>query len=197
VSYSNTNYVLLGLVVEAVTGHPLAAELQRRIFNPLGLRDTSFASGAPIRGPHAHGYDLTNTPGRDMTALSPSWGWAAGAIVSTADDLARFYQALLQGRLLRPAQLAAMEAVRPMGAPYPASDRYGLGLWQTRSLALARGLVHCGAVWGHNGGMPGYTTNAFGTRDGKRVFVLLVNAEPAPPRTRPAIVKVLAAAACP
>src|SRR5262249_33437216 len=105
-SLSNTNYIVLGLVVEAVTGHPLAAELSRRIFAPLHLRGTSFEDRARIEGPHAHAYLTLGAGGPvDTSSFSASWAWSAGAIVSTADDLARFYRALLGGLLLRPALL--------------------------------------------------------------------------------------------
>src|SRR4051812_43373720 len=99
-SYSDTNYYVVGEVVEAATGHSLARELRRRILVPLRLRATSFPHEATITGGHAHGYFLQ--PPLDVTVGTPSVQWAAGALVANADDLARFYRALLGGRLLRP-----------------------------------------------------------------------------------------------
>ncbi|CAM5692588.1 Putative D-alanyl-D-alanine carboxypeptidase [Streptomyces alboniger] len=100
-AYSNTNYVLAGLLVEKVTGHPLADELDRRVIGPLGLRHTYFPApgDATIRGPHPKGYDrdAAGTP-VDVTEYDPSWGWAAGQMISTNSDLNRFYGALLGGR---------------------------------------------------------------------------------------------------
>jgi D-alanyl-D-alanine carboxypeptidase len=109
-AYSNTDYTLLGLLVERVTGHRLERELARRIVRPLRLRDTSFPVRSPaIPGRHARGYSL-GEDGRlhDVTRYSPSGAWAAGNGVSTLRDLERFQRALLGGRLLRPAQLREM-----------------------------------------------------------------------------------------
>jgi hypothetical protein len=89
-AYSNTDYILLGLVNEAATGRPLAYELQDRIFTPLGLHQTSLPyDDVTLPMPFAHGY-LLSQPGApgpvDVTAVSPSIAWAAGGIVSTAGD---------------------------------------------------------------------------------------------------------------
>src|SRR5205085_8644580 len=141
-SYSDTNYYVLGLIVEAAAGHSLAGELRRRIVVRLGLRATSFDNAPDMVGRHAHGYFLH--PVQDVTVGSPSVQWAAGALVSNADDLARFYRALLGSRLLRPDLLRAMET---MVTPAPGFS-YGLGLQKLRE--------QCGAVWGHTGASPGY-----------------------------------------
>jgi D-alanyl-D-alanine carboxypeptidase len=170
--YSNTNYLVLGLIVEAVTGNPLASELRRRIFDPAGLHRTSFDTNPTITGRHMHGYFPLNKRLTDLSALSPSAAWAPGAIVSTADDVARFYRALLRGRLLRPDLLREMESTVPMGY---ASNAYGLGLWHTGTMAVSRRPFSCGAAWGHNGDWFGYNTNAFSSKDGTRQFVLFVN----------------------
>lgn len=159
-SYSNTNYILLGLIVPAATGRSLQTELRERIFTPLKLRSTFFATGQRIPGPHAHGYFLPDSRTRqDTTAVSPTHAGAAGAIVSTADDLARFYRALLSGRLLRPDLLQAMETL---------TDGYGFGLVAVRT--------PCGTLWGHDGAIAGYDSIAFSTRGGQRQLVILANA---------------------
>jgi D-alanyl-D-alanine carboxypeptidase len=161
-SYSDTNYYVLGQILRAVTGHSLASELRHRIFEPLGLDATSFPSGPSITGSHAHGYFLR--PLQDVTTGSPSVQWAAGALVSDVDDLARFYRALLDGRLLRPDLLREMET---FVTPVPGFS-YGLGLMRLRG--------PCGAVFGHTGGSPGYVANAFTSENGRRQVVVLVNA---------------------
>jgi len=164
-SYSDTNYFVLGLIVERVTGHPLATELERRILAPLGLRATSLPARPDIAGPHAHGYFLR--PLQDVTVGSPSVQWAAGALVSNAHDLARFFRALLGGRLLRPDLLELMEttvAARQLGP----GNAYGLGLQLVGE--------PCGALWGHTGGSPGYVADALNSRDGRRQIVVLANA---------------------
>ncbi len=101
-AYSNTNYVLLGLIVEAVTGEKLDQELGARVFEPLALRSTSFPTTISIEGRFAHGYiSLQGSPLIDITpALSPTWAYAAGGIVSNAADVSTFFAALLKGRLL-------------------------------------------------------------------------------------------------
>jgi D-alanyl-D-alanine carboxypeptidase len=110
-SYSNAGYILLGLVVEAATGHRLGQELARRVFTPLGLRDSMLPGNAlGIPSPRSRGYSLPlgqhgqapSGPLLDVTVQNPSWAWAAGALLSSLDDLTRFFQALLGGRLLPP-----------------------------------------------------------------------------------------------
>jgi D-alanyl-D-alanine carboxypeptidase len=116
--YSSTNYLVLGLLVERVTGRSLAAELRRRIVEPLRLADTTYLPG-PISGRHVHGYRLASHQGvvdpmaapRDLEARSARWAGASGDLVSSALDLARFLAALLGGHLLPDRELRAMEAV--------------------------------------------------------------------------------------
>jgi D-alanyl-D-alanine carboxypeptidase len=162
-SYSNTNYILLGLIIEAATRHSIEAELSRRIFRPLRLHSTSFETSPRIRGEYAHGYLIRGGRFQDVSFLSPSWGWAAGAIVSTADDVARFYRALLGGRLLRADLLRAMETIR---------DDYGLGLARAQ---VPPSWGRCGPFLGHDGAIAGYRAYAFNTRDGRKQAVVLAN----------------------
>ena len=96
--YSNTGYIALGLMVEDATGNTLGAELRERIIEPLRLRGTSFDTRPQIAGRYAHGYSRLRKPRLyDASFVEPSLFWAAGAIVSTVDDLARFHDALLRG----------------------------------------------------------------------------------------------------
>jgi D-alanyl-D-alanine carboxypeptidase len=162
--YSDTNYYVLGLIVEAATRDSLASELNRRIFAPLRLRATSFPAGPQIAGRHAHGYMRLGTPSlEDVTVGSPSLEWAAGALVSNADDLSRFFRALLRGRLLPPHLLQTMESV----VATPLGWSYGLGLMKVSKA--------CGALWGHEGGSPGYASQALNSKDGRRQVVVLTN----------------------
>ena len=193
--YSNTNYLVLGLIVEAVTGNALGTELTRRVFERAGLHATTFDTRPTIAGRHMHGYLPLDKRLTDVSVVSPSAGWAAGAIVSTTDDVARFYRALLGGRLLRPDLLRRMEATVPMGVP---ANAYGLGIWRTATMALSNTPFPCGAAWGHNGGWVGYDTNAFNSKDAKRQFVLFVNLDESAfqPATRDAIFAVGSKAYC-
>lgn len=176
-SYSNTGYVLAGLVVEAVTGRSLGREIERRIFRPLRLRDTYFPVDFPfLAGPHARGYSLDlddelnpiEGPLLDFTVFNPSAIWGAGNIVSNEQDLARFFRALLGGRLLPGAMLAEMKTVVEV-AP---GAGYGLGL-----LVLD---TPCGRLFGHDGGVPGFSNHMLNSEDGSRQFGLMMNAETAP-----------------
>ncbi|MET9699808.1 serine hydrolase domain-containing protein [Streptomyces sp. NPDC006529] len=152
--YSNTNYVLAGMIVERVTHRSVAEEITRRVITPLGLRHTYFpAPGDPtIREPHPHGYDRASAtaPLVDITEMDPSWASSAGQMISTNSDLNRFYTALLTGGVLRPAQLAQMK--QTVSAEFFGKGaRYGLG--------LASFPLSCGGVyWGHGGSFPGYET---------------------------------------
>jgi D-alanyl-D-alanine carboxypeptidase len=166
-AYSNTNYVLLGLIVERITGHSLGHELRERIFEPLHLRETSFPRESALPKPFAHGYRVFDQPPAiDVTGLYP-YPWAAGAIVSTDEDVARFFRGLLSGRMLKPPLLHAMrQGVVEEQADFP-GQTYGLGLMSFPT--------PCGLAWGHNGDIPGYVTYAFSRRNGRRQMVLTVN----------------------
>jgi len=169
--YSNTNYVLLGMIVETATGNPVGHELQQRIFRPLHLWATSFDTDGRYRdrsngqrtARFAHGYSTIAGSTFDASDLNPSWGYAAGAVTSTADDLAAFYSALMRGKLIGTQGLEAMTTTVRFG---PAAA-YGLG--------LLRAKTPCGWFWGHDGGTFGYTSNVFVSADGRHVAILLVN----------------------
>jgi D-alanyl-D-alanine carboxypeptidase len=162
--YSATDYVLAGLIVQAATGDSLPAELAQRIFKPLGLKQTTFDVSGRIAGAHSSGYYvLPNGQLQDVTALSPSWYWAAGNIVSTANDVTRFYRALFGGRLLSPQLLREMMTT--------AADQRG-HLW---GLGIDTSRLSCGTYWGHDGATPGYDTVAYSSKDGLHQAVVYVN----------------------
>ena len=165
--YSNTNYILLGMIIQKVTGQSPITEINRRILAPLGLRATSFPlTSTQIPSPYAHGYygsqDVTNL-------VNPSVAWTAGAMISTVDDVATFYRALLTGRLLPPAQeheLLTTIPVDDIGELFP--EHYGLGIYSVQ--------LSCGTAWGHDGGWPGgFKTIAYTSRDGSRQAVMVYN----------------------
>lgn len=163
-SYSNTNYILLGLLVEATTGRALRTELAARIFTRLKLKQTSLDNSPRIAGTHVRGYAVIDKPPmQDVTMVSPTAAWAAGGLVSTADDIADFNSALLGGRVLR------HDLLRHMLTTVRAREGldYGLG--------IARVRLPCGGAWGHQGEFPGYLNFVLGSRDGKRQVVVLVN----------------------
>lgn len=162
VVYSNTNYTVLGLLVEKATGNSLGSELRERIFAPLDLDATSFAEEPQLEAPYSRGYLGGGKELLDVTAISPSHYWAAGNIVSSAGDVARFYEALLDGELLEEDSMAAMTEFVP--------EAPGL----ERGLGLARGDTECGSWEGHDGSVPGYDAVARHLDSGRQV-VLLTN----------------------
>ncbi|WP_370935784.1 serine hydrolase domain-containing protein [Amycolatopsis sp. cg13] len=155
-SYSNTNYTVLGMLIERTTGHAWGDEAAKRILRPLGMHHTVIPGDrTKIPGRHAHGYQEVNEKLVDVTELNPSVAGAAGEIVSTTADLDTFVQALAAGRLVPRTLLGQMTT------PRSATEKYGLGL-ETRT-------TPCGIpVFGHTGGIPGYGTIAFTSADGKR-----------------------------
>ncbi|WP_131741634.1 serine hydrolase domain-containing protein [Actinomadura roseirufa] len=169
--YSTTNYVIAGLIVEKVTGHSLADEVQRGIVEPLGLRDTYWPGDEMrIRGPHPRGYVRVEKDGAvrwdDYTEVNTTVGGAGGALVSTLRDMNRFYGALLGGRLLSASRLAEMKATvaADPDRTWPGA-RAGLGLLQTS--------LRCGGDWwGHLGDLEGFTTLAVTGPSGRRVSVV-------------------------
>lgn len=167
-AYSNTNYIVAGLLVEDATGRPLAEEIDRRVIKRVGLRHTYFPAPGETtileRHPRGYHQDAAGVPPVDATEWDPSWAWAAGQIVSTNSDLNRFFTALLAGRLLPAAQLDQMRTTVPAGYPFPTGAGYGLGLVSTP--------LSCGGVyWGHGGSMTGYETRGGVTEAGRAVDV--------------------------
>jgi D-alanyl-D-alanine carboxypeptidase len=192
--YDNTGYLLLGLIVQTATGHTLQDELRTRIFAPLKLRHTALALAPRLRGRHAHGYTpIEGNPRFDVTNLNPSWAWAAGALVSSVDDVAVFYRALLRGHLLSSPLLAQMRTTVSIGAP---GEDYGLGLWRTRSFAVEGRRLPCGRPWGHNGDLPGYHADAFVLGRREVVFLATTSNEDYGRRSALAQFEVLRTALC-
>ncbi|MFE6977853.1 serine hydrolase domain-containing protein [Streptomyces sp. NPDC057682] len=159
-AYSNTDYVLLGQIVEQATGRSYADEITARIIRPLGLHSTSVPGTSPrIPGPHPHGYvPVVDADGMrlvDYTVMNPSLMGASGEMISTTHDLNRFVSALLGGRLL-PDDL--LDEMRTPGLEH---GTYGLGLtWRTTA---------CGVpVYGNDGDALAYQTWSFTTADGRR-----------------------------
>jgi D-alanyl-D-alanine carboxypeptidase len=164
--YSNTDYVVLGMLAEKVARRPIAAQLKSRILQPAGLRHTYLATADPnLPHPSARGYETIDPAGPliDFTSYNMTVSWTTGAIVSTTGDVNRFFRALLTGELLRPAELAEMQRTVPAFPGYG----YGLGLAST---------TFCGhTVWGHVGGFPGYQTYSFTRADGRHQITVSVN----------------------
>ncbi|MGN9762593.1 serine hydrolase domain-containing protein [Streptomyces sp. SD31] len=167
-SYSNTNFVVAGMLIEKLTGHSVRTEYKNRLIDPLRLRDTFYVHpGTRIPGRHARGYLTPDSAGAalvDSTEQTVSWAQSAGAMISSTRDLNTFLSALLGGRLTSRAQLAQMQRWVPAGT----SQAYGLGL-RRRDLS-------CGtSVYGHTGAVQGYYTYAFASKDGRRSLAAVAN----------------------
>ena len=166
-TYSNTNYILAGLLVARVTGNDPAAEVQRRILRPLRLTDTYFPGAEPtIRGPHAGAY-FAPLGVRDFSTYGMTWAWTAGEMIATMADLNTFFRALLDGSLLSPATLAEMRTTVPFDPDVPAAGGYGLGIYELPT--------PCGSLWGHDGAVIGQVTISLHSPDGARQSSLALN----------------------
>ncbi|MEO6999440.1 MAG: serine hydrolase domain-containing protein [Terracoccus sp.] len=196
-AYSNTDYIVAGLLVEAVTGRSLARELDRRIFSPLHLEHTSFPTGTTsLTGYYTHGYistEVNPTPDGqplDVTGYNPSHAWAAGAIVSNAADLSSFYGALMSGRLLPPPMLREMKKTVAEDPTDPNTTfRYGLGLERVND--------PCGANWGHTGSIYGYRDLAYWNERTGRTVVIASTMFPAPTAAEAPLATATDLALCP
>lgn len=161
--YSNTDYLLLGLIVERTTGERLDVVLRRRILGPLELRDTDMPVADPvIRGPHATGYTRlrSSEPYIDTTEITPSESWASGAIVSTPHDVAAFMESLMSRDLVPSEQLTMMRNARPITE----QRGYGCGLFRW---TLPDGRM----IFGHTGGTAGFNSVVVWSEDGRCVVL--------------------------
>ncbi|CAI8702522.1 D-alanyl-D-alanine carboxypeptidase [Brevibacillus sp. IT-7CA2] len=162
--YSNTNTVLMKLIIQKVTGETYAEQIQKRIIEPLQLKDTQLPGGStslPEKSPN--GYFNNAGTLMDMTDLNPSFADAAGGMISTAQDLTTFFSALLGGKLLPPEM--QKEMVTTVDTPH---GKFGLGI---QEVTLPNGTT----IWGHQGGIPGFTNFAGGTKDGEHVIAMSIN----------------------
>ena len=164
IDYSNTNTVLLGLVVEKVSGMKVQDFFAERIYRPLGLKDTSWPTDTNIPVPFSHGYTKQTPTGAeaDATFFNPSWGDAAGQLISNLEDLKKWCKALGEGTLLSP----EMQKERLTWAPFgPPTFRYGLGI------GYYNGWI------GHTGSLPGYNTGVYYLPAKKAVLVIQTNTD--------------------
>ncbi|MEU6277372.1 serine hydrolase domain-containing protein [Streptomyces populi] len=162
--YSNTNLVLLGLVVEKAGGQALRDFVHRQVLRPAGLRHTLFPEGAEFPQPHPHGYTDQTLSGavEDATDWNPSWAWAAGAMISNLRDLRHWAKTVATGTLLSPGTQAQRLRTLPTGFP---GLSYGLGIFD------ANGWI------GHNGSLPGYETVTVYLPSKKATLVIMINTD--------------------
>ncbi|WP_214318265.1 serine hydrolase domain-containing protein [Nonomuraea sediminis] len=162
--YSNTNTILLGLVVEKIGGQPLQDYIHKNVAEKAGLTHTIFPTDATFPSPHAHGYTKQTETGavQDATDWNPSWGWAAGAMISDLPDLQNWARVLATGTLLTAKTQAERLKMPPSGIP---GTGYGLGIFNVQG-------------WiGHNGSLPGYEALVIYLPEAKATLVVLLNTD--------------------
>ncbi|WP_330289695.1 serine hydrolase domain-containing protein [Streptomyces sp. NBC_00576] len=162
--YSNTNLVLLGLVIEKVSGLSAADFIDKQVLRPAHLDHTLFPSGAEFPEPHARGYTNQTLSGEieDATDWNPSWGWTAGAMISNLHDLHRWARIVATGTLLSPETQKQRLKMLPTGHP---GTSYGLGIFDSDG-------------WiGHNGSIPGYESVTVYLPSRKATLVVLLNTD--------------------
>jgi D-alanyl-D-alanine carboxypeptidase len=174
--YSNTDNIVVGLMVEAITEESYADELQRIVFGPTGLTQTELATEVKLPSPYIHGYEVRpgEEPEDKTEFLSPSGAWASGGIVSTPQNLNAFIRADLGLEFFDRTEQQAQMHWRVGGEsspPGPGKNSAGL--------ALFRYQTRCGTVYGHTGNFPGYVQFAAATADGSRAVTTSLNI-PAP-----------------
>ncbi len=161
--YSNTNTVLLGLVVEKVSGQSLGVFIERNILEPEGMTNTVFPAGAEIPSPHSQGYfTMPNGKVVDATDWNPSWGWAAGNMISTLDDERVWARDLAMGKLISPAMKQEQQQFLP--APEEGDGTlYGLALENQNG-------------WiGHNGNILSYMVYPYYLPSERTTMVVMLN----------------------
>lgn len=168
--YSNTNLILLGLVVERISGRSLADYIQQGVLDPAGLGHTLFPRGNEFPTPHAQGYTDQTASGEveDAADWNPSWGWAAGAMISDLDDLRVWARTVATGQLpdgrtlISPATQKQRLTTPPSSFP---GAGYGLGIFDVRG-------------WiGHNGSLPGYESLTVYLPSARTTLVVLLNTD--------------------
>ncbi|MFC1436227.1 serine hydrolase domain-containing protein [Streptacidiphilus sp. N1-3] len=162
--YCNSNLILLGLVIEKVSGLDLIDFIHQRVLRPARLHHTLFPRGAEFPAPHPRGYTNQTLSGEveDSTQWNPSWAWAAGAMISNLRDLRRWAEILATGALLSPQTQRERLKLLPTGFP---GTSYGLGIFET------------GGWIGHNGSIPGYQSVTVYLPARKATLVILTNTD--------------------
>lgn len=169
-AYSNSDNIVVGLMVQAVTGRSFEQELAGLVLRPLGLRQTSLPAGFRMPSPYLHGYDFPDPIRDDVSSVaSAAWLWTSGGIVSTPADLNRFVRGYVgRGLFSRRVQSQQLRFVVGHSEPIgPGANSAGLGIFRYRT--------RCGTVYGHTGNFFGYTQFAAATRDGRNSVTVSVS----------------------
>jgi D-alanyl-D-alanine carboxypeptidase len=187
--YSNSDNIVVGLMVEAATGTSYEDQLREQVYGPLGLSKTSLPRGSNLRKPFIHGYDNdpSQDPPEDVSELSAAgWTWASGGMLSTPADLNDFIRAYVGGKLFEERTRAKQRRIVEGGSsepPGPGKNSAGL--------AIFRYETRCGTVWGHTGNFFGYTQFMAASPNGRRSVTVSINAQHTPTQGRPAVFRAL------
>src|SRR5215210_9294768 len=187
--YSNSDNIIVALMVEAATGMSYEDQLRERVYRPLGLRKTTLPRGPNLRKPFIHGYDNdpSQQPPEDVSELvAAGWSWASGGIVSTPADLHDFIRGYVGGKLFDKRTQAKQRRVIEGGSsepPGPGKNSAGLGIFRYET--------RCGTVWGHTGNTLGYTQFMAASPSGSRSVTVSINSQLAPPVGDPDAFKAL------
>ncbi len=187
--YSNTDNIVVALMVESATGRSYEGQLQEQVFGPLGLTKTVLPRGTNLVPPFIHGYDnsVPPPPPEDFSKLlAGGWSWASGGIVSTPADLNTFIRAYAGGKLFDRRTRAAQRQVIEGGRSEPP----GPGV-NSAGLALFRYETGCGTVWGHTGNIPGYTQFMAANASGRRSVTVSINSQNIPGFGAPGVFEAL------
>ncbi|MGW3205749.1 serine hydrolase domain-containing protein [Streptomyces sp. NPDC001135] len=169
--YSNTNYLLLGELLEQVTGTTAEKYITRNIIERAGLHDTELPTEPYIDGPHSRMYEAwfgMIDPPRDYSVYDMSWVGPAASLISTVTDLNVFFGMLLAGEIVSPASLAQMQRTVPVVSQERKTIDYGLGLYPMDAIGQD-------TFWGHGGSAWGAGALAMTRADGKRQMAVAVN----------------------
>jgi D-alanyl-D-alanine carboxypeptidase len=174
--YSNSDNVIVGLIVEAATHGSYERALERQVLRPLGLHRTSLPRGPELPRPYMHGYQIDRDdptgPLEDVSEqVAGGWSWAAGGIVSTPRDLNRFIRGYVGGELFGRRVSDEQARFGPGGSEPPGPGNNSAGL------ALFRYDTRCGTVFGHTGNTGGYTQFIAASRDGRRSVTMSINVQ--------------------
>jgi D-alanyl-D-alanine carboxypeptidase len=175
--YSNSDNIIVGLMIEAATGRSYERALHRLVAVPFGLFDTTLPSDAQLPRPFVHGYerDDTGLPEDVSELFAAGWAWASGGVVSTPEDANEFVRRYVAGRETDSKTHAEQFQFIPGGS----SDPPGPGT-NSAGLAIFRYETRCGTVYGHTGNIAGYTQFISATADGKRSATVSINAQITP-----------------
>ncbi|WP_436643101.1 serine hydrolase domain-containing protein [Microbaculum sp. FT89] len=176
-AYSNSDNIVVGLMVEKAAGKPYAKVLKQRVYRPLKLKRTELKNRAAMPRPYMHGYSIEDDGSYDDVSTDIAFGgyaWASGGIVASPSDLSKYVGAYVGGDLFGKQARKAQFRFRggdTSSPPGPGRNAAGLALFRYKT--------RCGSVYGHTGSILGYTQLIAASRDGRRSVTFSINTQAA------------------